>query len=348
MNAPSPNGNATTLANLRQQPLPQMQAAVAMNMDTVAGFENLQRAAKLFSRSNIVPKPYQGEEGLPNCFIALDMALRIGANPLLVMQNLYVVHGNPAWSAQFLIATFNKSGRFSALRYEMQGEAGKDNWGCRAVAIEKDTKEKLTGPLVTIALAKKEGWYGKSGSKWQTMPEQMLRYRAASWFIRSYAPEIAMGLRTEDEIRDAPMTVDLINGSQMTIEELAKADPGKEVPKSETKKAKGKSEPQESANEAKPEANAIVRYDCPKEGADGKTRTVTKEDCDKCKNKNGCPIHKTAAQVAGDNEDVHRCVKRNQWVPDAECEVCPDQKGCQDYWPQTEAKTPEPERIENW
>jgi|GEM_PF-4911837 hypothetical protein len=38
------------------------------------------------------------------------------------------------------------------------------------------------------------------------MPEQMLMYRAASWWVRAYAPELAMGMRTEDEIRD---TIDL-------------------------------------------------------------------------------------------------------------------------------------------
>src|SRR5690606_5898335 len=55
---------------------------------------------------------------------------------------------------------------------------------------------------VTIGLAKKEGWYTKNGSKWQTMPEQMLMYRAAAFFVRTYAPEIAMGLHTTEELQD--------------------------------------------------------------------------------------------------------------------------------------------------
>ena len=124
----------------------------------------------------------------------------------MVMQNLYIVHGRPGWSSQFLISTFNASGRFSALRYEWVGERGTDDWGCRAWAIELATGEKLVGSTVTIGLAKKEGWYNKQGSKWQTMPEQMLMYRAASWFVRAYAPEIAMGLHTVEEMRD---TIDL-------------------------------------------------------------------------------------------------------------------------------------------
>lgn len=150
--------------------------------------------------SSLVPKDYQNN--LPNCVIALNMAHRMGADPMMIMQNLVVIHGRPSWSAQFLIATFNKNGAFSSIRYEFSGAEGQDDWGCRAKATELSTGEMLIGPLVTVGIAKKEGWYQKSGSKWQTMPEQMLRYRAASWFIRTIAPEIAMGLQTAEEMRD--------------------------------------------------------------------------------------------------------------------------------------------------
>jgi hypothetical protein len=178
---------------------------VSVGMETVQGFEALQRIAKLFASSNIVPPQYNQ---LPNAVIAVDMAMRMNANPLMVMQNMFTVYNRPAWSSQFLIATFNKSGHFSPIRYEFQGEQGKDDWGCRASAIETATGEKLTGPLITIALAKAAGWYdkkdkeGKPASKWPTMPELMLRYRAAGWFIRTVAPEIAMGLHTVEEVRD--------------------------------------------------------------------------------------------------------------------------------------------------
>jgi hypothetical protein len=36
------------------------------------------------------------------------------------------------------------------------------------------------------------------------MPEQMLRYRAAAFFARIYAPDITLGMQTSDELRDAP------------------------------------------------------------------------------------------------------------------------------------------------
>ena len=168
-------------------------------------FALAQRIGQMLAQSDLMPKQYRGNVG--NCVIALNMASRLGADPLMVAQNLYVVHGNPSWSAQFLIACFNKSGRFSSLRYEFGGEEGEDSWSCRAWAVEKDTGEKLYGTTVSIAMAKKEGWYAKQGSKWQSMPQQMLMYRAASWFVRAYAPEIAMGLHTAEELRDSVIDV---------------------------------------------------------------------------------------------------------------------------------------------
>lgn len=192
----------STVTDLQRaaQPREASMPVVRASFFDLQGFELMQRVSKAFAASTLVPKEYQNN--VPNCMIALNLAERLRADALMVMQNLYIVHGRPGWSAQFLIATFNQCGRFSALRYEFFGVQGKDEWGCRAWAIEKETGQKIVGADITIALAKKEGWAGKSGSKWQTMPQQMLMYRSASWLIRAYAPEIAMGLPTADELAD--------------------------------------------------------------------------------------------------------------------------------------------------
>lgn len=180
----------------------QVRENIIVGLTNASGFELAQRAAKMLSMSSLVPTDYQGPTGLPNCIIALNMASRMGADPLMVMQNLVVVHGRPTWSSQFLIATFNSCGRFSSMRYEFFGEQNTDSWGCRAVAIEKETGQKLSGTDVTIAIAKAEGWYSRNGSKWKTIPQQMLTYRAACWFVRAYAPELSMGLHSAEEVID--------------------------------------------------------------------------------------------------------------------------------------------------
>jgi len=164
------------------------------------GFELMQRQSTALSRSSLVPKDYQNN--VPNCMIALGIAARVGADPMMVMQNLDIVHGRPTWRAQFMIGTANSCGRFSSIRYEFFGEANTDSWGCRAWAVEKSTNEKLVGPDITIAIAKKEGWYGKKDSKWQSIPQLMLMYRSGSWWVRTYAPELSLGFHTADEAAD--------------------------------------------------------------------------------------------------------------------------------------------------
>jgi hypothetical protein len=175
-------------------------AIVKSNESTGEKAWNLaQRQARCWADSTLVPATYQGN--IPNVIIATEVANQIGMSPLAVMQSLYIVKGKPAFEAKFLIATVNACGKFSPLRYKFQGTEGQDDWGCRAHAVDK-AGEELFGPLVTIALAKAEGWYSKSQSKWQTMPELMLMYRSAAWWARVYAPELSLGLQTEEEVKD--------------------------------------------------------------------------------------------------------------------------------------------------
>lgn len=173
---------------------------LAIGFSDLQAFENLQRMAKPLAQSSLVPQNFRDKIG--DCMIALDMAQRLNANPLQVMQNLYVVHGSPAWSAKFLIATVNACGRYSSLRYEWKGSPGADDYGCRAWAEEKSTGQRLDGVWVTWAMVKAEGWASKNGSKWKTMPDQMFVYRAATFWQRAYAPELSMGLSTQEELQD--------------------------------------------------------------------------------------------------------------------------------------------------
>lgn len=191
-------------------------------------FETFQRLAKPLSESNFVPAAYKGNLG--DCIIAVEIACRLQILPLTVMQNLCVVKGNPTWKAKFLIGCVNTCGRYTTLdyRFSIDGKVGQltyktwikgpdgknteiqkpfehpdlDNLVCVAVATEKATGRELVSPPVSIRMAVGEGWYSKDGSKWPTMPELMLRYRAASYWVSTFAPEMAMGFRTTEEAQD--------------------------------------------------------------------------------------------------------------------------------------------------
>tara|TARA_R110001599_G_scaffold339851_1_gene559748 strand:+ start:35008 stop:35886 length:879 start_codon:yes stop_codon:yes gene_type:complete len=188
------------LATQASQASPPIRTGESSIFSNLQRFQEVQHMAQILSDSDLVPTSFKGKPA--NCIIALSMADRIQADPMMVMQNLYVVHGKPAWSSQFLIACVNNSGRFSSLQYDFFGEPNTEGWGCRAYATEKSSGETVYGPSVTLEMARLESWSTKAGSKWKTMPELMLTYRAAAFFVRTKAPEISMGMHTVEEEKD--------------------------------------------------------------------------------------------------------------------------------------------------
>ena len=203
------------MSNLQVATTQQQQPLSAFSSENA--FISVQRMAKALASSTLVPDAYRGEANLGNCIIALELSQRIGASVMAVMQSMVPIHGKPTWSASFLIATVNSCGRFSPMRFRWVGKEGTDEWGCRAYAVERDSNLELVGALVTIAMAKVEGWYGKSGSKWKTMPEQMLQYRAGAFWCRTYAPEIALGMHTSEEVQDTPVAQQVVQSVTATV-----------------------------------------------------------------------------------------------------------------------------------
>lgn len=163
-------------------------------------FNNLYRMGNLLSESNIVPAAYQKKP--TDCAVAIDMANRMGVSPLFVMQNLFVVKGKPSWSGQACMSMIKASPEFEHVKPVYTGQRGTDSWGCYIEAVRKEDGEKIAGTEVTIKMAKDEGWYEKPGSKWKTMPEQMLAYRAAAFFSRVHIPNALMGCAVEGEVED--------------------------------------------------------------------------------------------------------------------------------------------------
>ena len=128
------NGGAMVVAQPQNQ--------VGFNFFDPEQFNTMQRVCKLFANSELVPDMYKVKyEQIPvgadentinaikfknqiaehkavaNCMIAIEIATRIGASPLMVMQNMTPIYGKPSWSSKFLIATVNTCGRFEPLQF---------------------------------------------------------------------------------------------------------------------------------------------------------------------------------------------------------------------------------------
>lgn len=158
------------------------------------------RTARMLSCSALVPDQYR--QSPENCLVAIDIANRMGISPLMVMQNLYVVKGKPSWSGSFCAAAINGSGRFTPLEFAFVGERDKPSWGCFASAVRVSNGVRCFSETITMAMATAEGWLNKPGSKWKTMPMQMMMYRAAAFFARAHCSDILLGLPTYEEVQD--------------------------------------------------------------------------------------------------------------------------------------------------
>lgn len=168
------------------------------NLLDTAKFEHVWRVAQMYAKSKLVPEQFRNAP--EDCFIALQMSVRLGVDPFMFMQKTYVVHGKPGMEAQLAIALVNARGPFKgAIQWKLEGQG--DTRQATAFAVHKETNE-VCSCTVSMAIAKAEGWISKSGSKWVTMPDQMLRYRSASWLCKLYAPECLMGMQMADEIED--------------------------------------------------------------------------------------------------------------------------------------------------
>ena len=184
-------------------------------------FKNIFDIGKIFASSQLVPQNYQGKA--MDCTIAVDMANRIGVSPMMVMQNLYVIQGRPSWSAQFLIASVNGSGKYDMeLQYDEKTDKDGKPFSCQCWTM-KDGR-KVSGPVIDMEMAKAEGWTTKSMSKWKTMPQIMLRYRAASFFARMNCPEMTLGFYTKEEAIDGDFKEYPLEEMRQSVEDEIKAN----------------------------------------------------------------------------------------------------------------------------
>lgn len=166
-------------------------------------YKHMMTVALQFSQTQLIPKHFQGRP--EDCFVALHMAHRLGADPIMVLQNLYVVHGTPGWSAKFIIAQANMSRVFSTrIKFRHEGEelmdVQKSTLKVTAYATMNDGSGDVVEATASMDMARAEGW--AKNDKYRGLQRQMLSYRAATLLVRLYAPEVLMGVPVVDELED--------------------------------------------------------------------------------------------------------------------------------------------------
>ena len=165
------------------------------------------KIAQQYAKSDLVPPTFK--EKPANVMIAMGLSEKIGIDLFTIMQNLTIVKGKIGWTGSFCKTLIERTGKYTDIEYIYVGEKGKDNFGCYLQAVEKATGKVIKGTTIDVAMVKAEHW--NTNSKWNTMTEQMLGYRAASFFARLHCPEALSGIYTSEENEDIspePQTVE--------------------------------------------------------------------------------------------------------------------------------------------
>lgn len=223
------NNNAIQAMPNQAMAMPAVQSGMMGIFADPQTFQGAMNMACALADSTIIPKDFQKNPS--NCLIAIEMSARLNASPMMVMQNLFVVNGRPAWSSQWIVAMINQSRKYQTeLQYEFGHDPADGGLSCYAWAIDREG-HRVEGPKITMKMAEAEGWVGKNGSKWKTMPQVMIQYRAASFFGRKNCPDMIMGIYSRDEVvemvyedssNDHAAAAELENtGEVLTAEDLA-------------------------------------------------------------------------------------------------------------------------------
>ena len=249
----------------------------ALNIWDPSHGNHLAAMSQHLAKSTLVPQHFQNNEA--NCFIGLLVAAELGLNPFVTLQNLYVVHGTPAFSSKFLIALANRSGIFEGpLHIEETGEG--DDLVVTCSAVHKTTGKECS-MSASMAMAKAEGW--TKNAKYKSMPGVMLGYRAASLFVRRYCPEVTlMGMQAVEELDDinasgqaGPAPYAQPAGS--ASDALAGADKGKAT------KAADPAPPPEVATETREQLEKVVQAKADRKEAEAKPKSKSKASSSKKK-----------------------------------------------------------------
>lgn len=162
---------------------------------TAQAFAEAMQLASVFAKSRMVPAHFQGK--VEDCFVAIQMAQRMGVDPMMALQNVYVVSGKPGLSGALVISLINNSGKLKGrLKFRVEGQSEGLAVTAYGALPDGDTVEFTA----TLAMAKAEGW--TSNKKYQSMPEVMLRYRAATFLARFNFPEVILGMHSAEEWED--------------------------------------------------------------------------------------------------------------------------------------------------
>ena len=144
------------------------------------------KLATVLANTQMVPQIYRGKPD--DAAAAILYGAEVGLKPQQALQQVFVVHGQPAIYARTMVALLKAKGyRFETV------ESTDEAVTVRATSPRGEVEEATW----TIERAKKAGY--TSNKKYSTDPQAMLYSKAASEVSRKIAPDVLLGIRYSAE-----------------------------------------------------------------------------------------------------------------------------------------------------
>lgn len=193
---PPQTQTAVVVAPKREIRVVEDNSPLSFIMDT-AKFEHCYRIAEAMSRASLIPRHLKGstpQETAANCFLVVNQALRWHMDPFAVAPETYEVGGKLGYQGKLVAAVINtRAGLRDKLSYEFSGERGTDGF---SVTVSGRFEGEDSPKTVTVSV----GQARTSNQMWTKDPEQKLVYTGSIRWARRHAPEIIMGVTTDDDL----------------------------------------------------------------------------------------------------------------------------------------------------
>lgn len=143
-----------------------------------------------------------------NATAAVLYGLSLGIDPLMALQQIYVVHGRPGLYAKMMVALVQAHG------HEVWTEDMSDT---RAVVCGRRKGSNHTERItITMDMARRAKW--TSNAKYQETPQDMLWARAAGRVCDRIASDVLKGIPTVEEIQDSIQVEAQVGNGRRTVE----------------------------------------------------------------------------------------------------------------------------------
>lgn len=175
-------------------------------------FEQVQRAAMMLSKSNLVPTHLRGDDKVADCFLVIEQAMRWRMSPFAVAQSTYVLSGKLGYEGKLITAVVNASPRLSkSLNFEYSGKGQERQVRVYGTLRGEETPREVFGTV--------SAW--KTNNKqWSEQVDQMLSYRGAREWARRHMPEVILGVYAEEELEQIASRPSVTTVSPDTLDDF--------------------------------------------------------------------------------------------------------------------------------